>query len=187
VSPLECVCDIGFYRNPNPIQNNLVDRCKKCPEGGLCASKNMSVPIAKPGYWFSSSDINSFYKCTPSESCAGGGPSNCSKGYDGFLCGVCSPQFYKSKTRCHACTSDTYWKFFLTIAVVGILIVVLFFLMLVASIKADHVASINIVFGFWQIISVFSSLDIHWPWVVDTTLSAASSSNFDVIFIYIHY
>ena len=63
--------------------------------------------------------------------------------------------------------------------VIGILIISGLFI-LITSIKISHLISMSITFGFWQIIAVFSTLDIQWPWVVDTTLSAASTTNFNV-------
>jgi len=69
----DCVCDIGFYRNPRNSKE-----CFSCPVGGICNSVNLSIPIAKFGYWYSTKDINSFYSCYPKESCGGGGNENCS-------------------------------------------------------------------------------------------------------------
>eukprot|EP01080_Neovahlkampfia_damariscottae_P009149 gene9149-1237_t len=99
---LDCICDVGYYQNPGTY-NDIIDKCNQCPEGAICSKKNLTVPIAKPGYWFSSSDVNSFYKCKPAISCSGGGSENCTIGYENYLCGVCQRDFYKSKGRCYPC------------------------------------------------------------------------------------
>eukprot|EP01080_Neovahlkampfia_damariscottae_P003601 gene3602-6336_t len=93
-----CVCDIGFYKNPlNP------DECFECPVGGICTKTNLSIPTASPGYWYSLQDINSFYLCTPKVACGGGLAENCTKQYNGLRCGYCSVGYYKSKNKCYAC------------------------------------------------------------------------------------
>jgi hypothetical protein len=70
----DCVCAIGFYKNPSNPKD-----CLPCPTGAICSEKNLTIPIAQPGFWFSNEDINSFYVCYPKISCAGGQERNCSK------------------------------------------------------------------------------------------------------------
>ena len=87
----DCVCDKGYYKNPINQKE-----CFTCPVGGICIESNLTIPIAKPGYWFSKSDINSFYLCNPKESCGGGLDGNCTSGYTGLRCGYCSLDYYRS-------------------------------------------------------------------------------------------
>jgi hypothetical protein len=74
VSIDDCVCDVNYYKNPlNPKE------CYTCPIGAICSMSNLSIPIAKPGYWYSTDDINSFYLCYPKDACPGGNERNCSE------------------------------------------------------------------------------------------------------------
>jgi hypothetical protein len=87
----QCVCDVGFYKNP---LNH--EECLDCPFGGICSTTNLSIPTAKSGYWYALDDINSFYVCTPKEACGGGLERNCTVQYKGIRCGYCSEGFYKN-------------------------------------------------------------------------------------------
>jgi len=37
--------------------------------------------------------------------------------------------------------------------------------------------------SFWQVLSIISKYDIKWPWTIETTLTAASTSNFNFDFL----
>ena len=89
----ECVCDIGYFNNPTLSSS---EKCLSCPLGAICPIKNLTQPIAQPGYWFSNQDIKTFYQCKPFLACPGGGPENCTIGYAGPRCGFCESGYYKS-------------------------------------------------------------------------------------------
>jgi len=173
----DCVCDIGYYKNP--INSN---ECFTCPEGGICEKENLTIPIAKPGYWYSNEDINSFYLCTPKESCGGGKEKNCTYQYNGLRCGYCSIGFYKSKNKCYQC-GDVYSTILkLLILIFGLLIFGIF-LLITSTYYPSLLTSLSITISFWQVLSIISKYDIQWPWTIDTTLTAASTSNFNFDFL----
>eukprot|EP01080_Neovahlkampfia_damariscottae_P008905 gene8905-853_t len=119
----DCVCDIGYYINPSNPKD-----CLQCPVGGICAEKNLSVPVAKYGYWFSKNDINSFYSCNPRESCGGGDQNNCTEKYTGIRCGYCKVNYYKSKNICYACEGINIMEYIMLIATLMTLFFGLLFL-----------------------------------------------------------
>eukprot|EP01080_Neovahlkampfia_damariscottae_P003049 gene3049-5221_t len=114
----QCDCQPGYYRNPNNPNECLV-----CPDGAICGY-NTTIPVAKPGRWFSKS-LNNFvyYSCTPKEACPGGGELNCTNQYFGPLCARCKEGYYKEKAFCIACGSlvDTWIQFLAAIVVIIIL------------------------------------------------------------------
>jgi phosphoglycerol transferase MdoB-like AlkP superfamily enzyme len=91
---------------------------------------------------------------------------------------------YRSKTYCLQC--DELWYSWMKLIVLGLILLLIGIVTLVffalSSTKMSHLTSLSIAWSFWQIISLFASFEIQWPWAVETTLTAASTSNFNVIF-----
>eukprot|EP01080_Neovahlkampfia_damariscottae_P007011 gene7011-11176_t len=84
-----CVCNIGFYVNPTKDSTSgAFGKCIECPTGAECNSKNMTIPLAKYGYWRSADNHQLFYSCLPERSCGGYGAENCTIGYSGPRCGL---------------------------------------------------------------------------------------------------
>jgi hypothetical protein len=173
----DCVCDVGYYINPFNRKE-----CLTCPVGAICAERNLTIPSALPGYWFSLNDISSFYLCNPRESCGGGNAENCTDAYAGIRCGNCKTNNYRSKNKCLAC-GDT----FSTLVKLGILIFVMFFVIIFLFVTSTYypslLTSVSITMSFWQVLSIISKYDIKWPWTIETTLTAASTSNFNFDFL----
>eukprot|EP01080_Neovahlkampfia_damariscottae_P006370 gene6370-10377_t len=107
----ECVCDVGYLNNPY----SSGDKCLPCPKGAICSQKNLSLPIAQKGYWYTNSDITTFYACSPSIACPGGLAENCTNGYDGARCGFCNSGYYKSKLYCYPCQEYSILKLALVV------------------------------------------------------------------------
>jgi hypothetical protein len=201
-----CVCTPGYYRTRDFVANYLntsVDyftsnttlfnkRCTICPPGGSCPIYNMTYPLAAYGYWNANytgpgNDRFVFFKCFPAEACPGGGPENCTFGYQGTNCGLClndpsstQTQFYKWQYKCQQCQEGTWWRLLLFILLIAGITVIFF---VFSSIKITHLSSISIAFSFWQIISMFSHFDIQWPLAVSNTFTAASVTNFNTDFL----
>jgi hypothetical protein len=196
-----CVCNIGYYNDPkfladynNPSspyydRNSTVynKRCLPCPTGGACLQTNTSYPQAQYGFWFEESDPFTFFRCFPAKSCPGGGPRNCTFGYQGTNCGLClsdltnpDQQFYKWRNSCEKCAPGAWWRALLVVIFVVVLTLAFFAF---SSIKVSHISSISIGFSFWQIVSLFQKFDVNWPGVVSDSITAASVSNFNFDFI----
>ena len=91
--------------------------------------------------------------------CGGSIPENCTRGYEGDLCGRCSKYYYKFRNKCNQCTSDAPIKFVLIIIAIAIISVLLFW---ISNSKVGHLASISIGFSLWQVLSMFANYDIKW-------------------------
>ena len=64
------------------------------------------------------------YKCQMNGSCKGGLDSPCEKGYDGPLCAVCSPGYYKQFQTCQKCPSKKWIVGQLSLIAVTILVTI---------------------------------------------------------------
>ena len=117
------------------------------------------------------------YRCPMEKSCKGGLDSNCSNGYEGPLCDVCSSNYYKQLQTCEQCPSKKWIAGQLSVLVVVFLIIV------VVSVWANNrskknkmkeeerspidifFAKLKIVIGFYQVtyglLEAFSY--IKWP------------------------
>jgi hypothetical protein len=159
--------------------------CVPCPTGGICGPENITLPISQDGWWFSRENITIFYQCFPSSrSINGGVPDNCTLGYEGLRCGRCIEGYYRSKLICKKCNDRAITALTLILAVfffIFVLIIVCI-IFIITSTTVSQLTSYSITFGYWQILSTFTNLDINWPTFVDGTLSAAEASNFNVTF-----
>ena len=114
------------------------------------------------------------HRCPRQESCTGGIDSNCSTGYKGPLCEVCSDGYYKQFKSCELCPTKTWMigKLSILAAVIIIIIAILVWSSKKKSKKnlgrssVDIVlARLKIVIGFYQV--TFGLLEafayIEWP------------------------
>lgn len=154
--------------------------CIECPSGGVCNSTNTTLAFAQPGYWYSRDNSSAFFTCNPPFACTGGGYESCEVGFFGPRCGKCMPGYYKFRNRCIECSGDAQWRFLLGVIVLAVLTLVFFGL---SSIKVHHISGLSIGFGFWQILSMFSKLNIRWPVEFDNSLTAATITNLNTDFI----
>ena len=65
-------------------------RCDLCPDGGLCNGLSKQYIVINPGKWRASQNMTDIYTCPNQDACLGGEGSECSTGYEGNLCSVCS-------------------------------------------------------------------------------------------------
>jgi hypothetical protein len=179
-SLLDCVCNPGFYTNPNTPNNPYLDTCLSCPIGAVCAGYNTTVPAAKSGYWHSSTYPYKFYQCFPESACPGGGVNNCSIEYTASLCGLCANGYYKWRNECRSCSPNAW--LYLIVAVAALVIITLAFFA-ISSAKASHLASISIAFSFWQIIAIFAQFDVKFPTTISNSFTAASVLNLNIDFL----
>ena len=65
-------------------------RCEKCPRGGVCNGLPKQRIVVDPGRWRANTNMTVIYDCLNDDACLGGEISECSKGYFGNLCAVCT-------------------------------------------------------------------------------------------------
>jgi outer membrane protein assembly factor BamB len=75
--------------------------CRECPEGADCPGGYRLWP--KPGYWNPGEGSGYVSRCSPPKSCLGTRSSLCAPGYEGFMCGKCSKDFYRGNGACQPC------------------------------------------------------------------------------------
>jgi hypothetical protein len=177
----QCVC----------VENTMVHpthgMCVDCPIGAICNPENVTLPRSQEGWWFSKENITIFYLCHPKVRCLPDTPDNCTEGYEGLRCGTCADGFYKSKLVCKKCNNREITALSLVLAafLATLIMIIAGLFIFVTSTKMSQMTSISITFGYWQIISTFTAIDLKWPGAVEGTLSAASATNFNVIFLYL--
>jgi hypothetical protein len=174
----QCVCVNNTMVHPS------LGICLDCPVGAICEGENVTLPLSQNGWWFSKENILIFYQCFPHSRCINGGsPDNCTIGYEGLRCGRCIEGYFRSKLTCKRCNDKEITALTLVIAIIVILLVLVVacIIFIITSTTISQLTSYSITFGYWQILSTFTNLDINWPSFVDGTLSAAEASNFNVI------
>ncbi len=181
----------------------MFEKCHKCGQGGLqCQDDYASLKAGYWWEWRNVSHADRYrdfianlltsspaldassvqypfpipipYKCPREESCRGGLDSPCDNGYDGPLCEVCSPGYYKQLQTCTQCPSKRWMVVQLSIVatVILILIVVLVWINKKQNKTGGHhslidmiLSKLKIVIGFYQVtyglLETFSY--IKWP------------------------
>lgn len=125
------LCTNGYSLASN--EDNTVITCQECP---LLAEVCMgSTIILHEGTFRWGSLANTIYSCMLSGGCKGGnetGASSCNDGYEGAMCSVCSPGFFKNKNACQFCDGHEDYSFsrvtfyFFILGIVLIIIIVFF-------------------------------------------------------------
>ena len=64
-----------------------------------------------------------------------------------------------------------------------VIFIAFIFLFITSTYFPSLLTSISISMSFWQVLSIISKYDIDWPWTINTTLTAASTSNFNFDFL----
>jgi hypothetical protein len=176
------ICSKGEYTSAT---NN--GACELCPIGATCEGAD-AMPIALPGYMQIgnassslapggvASAIVRFTKCTPEAACQGGGA--CAVGYvtPDNSCVGCAKRFYKLSGECKPCPDSAGLLLGIYIAVILILGVAGQFLVK----KGPSLAVAGIGIDYFQVLSVFTGLDVGWPKPVKDVLNAVSISNMNI-------
>jgi hypothetical protein len=94
---------------PNTLQWQWgKDVCVTCPAEGIDCSMQTSITVLK-GFYRPPDNTVSAVRCPLVDACSGGnmsGVASCNPGHAGVLCGVCLPNFYRSRAACKACPDD---------------------------------------------------------------------------------
>ncbi len=181
----------------------MFEKCHKCGQGGLeCQDDYASLKAGYWWEWRNVTHVDRYrvfisnllsslpvldassvqfpfpiptpYKCLREESCKGGLDSQCDDGYQGPLCEVCSPGYYKQLQTCAQCPSKKWIVGQLSIVAA---IIVIITVVLVWTSKREKkkergsslidafLSKVKIVIGFYQItnglLEAFSY--IKWP------------------------
>ena len=191
-----CPCLEGFHRK------RMFEECHKCEQGLECKYDYATLKYGYWWKWRNESHKHRYvdflnnllapspalgeddveypypiptpYRCLTEESCKGGLDSECAKGYEGPLCGVCSSGYYKQLQTCKKCPSKKWIAGQLSI------IAAVFMIVIVVSVWAsktnkrkgeEHslidvfLAKLKIIIGFYQVtyglLEAFSY--IKWP------------------------
>lgn len=97
VSEDYCHCLPGYFLDQNQT-------CRECTEGASCPGSNQVELL--PGYFSSSTDPGSIYRCYPKAlACPGGLPGSCAVGRDNssVACSACLSGLYSTDEGCVPC------------------------------------------------------------------------------------
>jgi hypothetical protein len=144
--------------------------------GGYCPG-GRERPVAKPGFYMSNTLAEVFVKCQIADACVG--QDMCADGYEGYKCGDCSLQYYRSGSKCEKCGEMAILIFYGCAA--GL--VVFLFLTFWVSYKPPLVlrlASLRIGWSFIQITALYAQFDLNWPPEVRQVYKALSFVILDI-------
>ncbi|KAL9955935.1 hypothetical protein ACROYT_G037339 [Oculina patagonica] len=155
-------CPNGSFVSFDKAPGTRKQDCKSCPEALDASSIQFPFPMPTP------------YKCLREESCKGGLDSQCDDGYEGPLCDVCSPGYYKQLQPCTQCPSKKWIVGQLSI-IAAIILIITFVLVWTSrrenkkkrrsSLIDLFLSKLKIVIGFYQVtyglLEAFSY--IKWP------------------------
>eukprot|EP00898_Chlorokybus_atmophyticus_P002171 jgi/Chlat1/2955/Chrsp2S04688 len=181
------VCAIPrFSWNPNNVT------CDDCPEHAICQSGARVAP--EDGYWHSSQQSFVFHQCPNTGACIYNNRSGtidaaiiydnyttdlqCSEGYSGNLCGVCTEAFgvsgFPGDFVCRRCPGKGWMAMYFILWVlfqIG-LVAGLIFLHLAANApsalrqdrtRLNGAARLKIVIHFFQVVSLAYYIQYQWP------------------------
>ena len=181
----------------------MFEKCYKCGQGGLqCQDDYASLKTGHWWEWRNESHKHRYkdfianllasspaldhasvqfpyqiptpYKCPREGSCKGGLDSKCANGYEGPLCAVCSPGYYKQLQTCKHCPSKK-WMMGQLFIIAAIVLITTLVLMWASKRETNKVegcslldyffSKLKIVIGFYQvthgILHAFSF--VQWP------------------------
>ena len=94
--------------------------------------------------------------CAKEFGCANGG-ANCSKGYQGNLCGTCDRGYYESGGKCEQCATDPW----LTIVAVSLLLLAYYFVSKI-ELNLHHIIRLKIYSTFFQLMCLVMYVEVPW-------------------------
>jgi hypothetical protein len=163
---------------------SLVSSCVPCPDNAICLG-GYSEPFAEKGYWktLNTGDGNanlgssgstelqwSYVQCTPVAGCGDG--NFCVAGYEGERCASCAKMYFRHfvEGTCDACPKSPtllLLGYFSAVVIVGFGGYKLYR-------KGPNMAALAIGIDYYQVLSMFSNLDISWPGYVRKTMEYSS-------------
>ena len=163
-------CTIGFY--------NLKagDECQKCVDGAVCLGENKIY--TKAGYWRRHNHTDQVFKCFNEDACLGDMDSlQCSEGYEGNLCQVCSQGYSNgNENSCSKCLDydENVAKIIGVIFIIGIFLIYQSYSTLESAYKERSITSIylKILVNYLQIVSLTIEFELDWPKLAKKMFSA---------------
>ncbi len=199
----------------------MFEKCHKCGQGGLeCQDDYASLKAGYWWEWRNVSHTDRYrdfianlltsspaldassvkfpfpiptpYKCQREEACKGGLDSPCDNGYEGPLCEVCSPGYYKQLQTCTQCPSKRWIVGQLSIIATIVVIVIVVFVCISKrqnkTGKHRHLigmllSKLKIVIGYYQVtnglLQTFSY--IKWPGSLEVIAKYSGILQMDVL------
>lgn len=119
------ICPENYYNYQDPM---TTFSCKSCLEGMVCKGGDLTYP--QEGYWRIEARSERLVKCRNQVACLEGDRTHqtgiCEEGYEGNICGICSPGWGKFGTdlKCTYCRDDvSYFAKFAVLLIFEILVV----------------------------------------------------------------
>lgn len=104
------LCTPGYSLEPN--EDNTVIACQKCPAFAKACS-GMTI-FLREGTFRWGPNAYTIYDCMLSKGCKGGnvtGIDSCNEGYEGAMCSICSPGYFKNGNACEFCDGHESYTF----------------------------------------------------------------------------
>jgi hypothetical protein len=149
----------GFYGNASGPTG-----CKRCDSESSVCPPSSQYPLPQAGFWRNPNNKDQILRCFPAESCEARSAEfegdNCSPGYTGYLCGLCTAGFYASGNSCTVCKGGSGALF----PVLVVLVIAVVFLFASAGVPSfTKIHSVGITVTWIQLVSLFTSLPANWP------------------------
>lgn len=188
-----CGCPEGQYfddvRHSLDSLAGVTSACVVCPDGADCSIAGLSLTglVPLPGHWREGPTSTEFVKCVRS-GCPGGrydeaeADGICEQGYEGTLCGVCSPGYFRTATACIECPADAWVGLVLAlivIAAVGVMIASVYI-----NLRQPKTATFNYastvakqIVNYLHLVGLARSFSIPFPTPMDTLIEVDSAAS----------
>ena len=178
---LKVSCPPDTYNNVwyDPANNPTTsDVCAPCMKGGVCSNIGDKPPHNAAGFY--PLDVTTFVGCSPESACPENVNTNgCAAGYTGVRCGQCAQEYYRLSGGCNKCPSLDFLKQPALIAIIAI-VALIFLLGMVNLIQKIDLGFMSILITYLQTISLFRSLKLSWPFLVNEMFRLMSAVNFNI-------
>jgi len=143
--------------------------CANCLTGMQCLGG--SQVLTNPGYWRAGNATDDIYRCPYEEPCLGGLESECSTGYEGRLCTVCSSSYLRlGKFQCAPCGGEGGTIARGVFIVIGVLLLLIYIVYgaLESAEKAKSPTGplTRILLNYIQTFSLVISFNLRWPYQI---------------------
>lgn len=178
LNPMINVSSNPFYAGCATTQYfvNGTQACQAC-NNDLYFCNGTDILVAKAKSWRANAAAAFFYSCPIDGACLEGG--SCAEGYEGPLCGICSPGYGTDFTnKCGQCPNRAV-SYVIFILVVLFQLVFLVFVSIafiqnwqaLNSLFTQAVITMCISFSHFQFLSLIGKLDLEWTPLVQDVLS----------------
>jgi hypothetical protein len=181
-----CTCLESFYSVGS--SNGSSTLCAPCPTGALCGSldplRTTDTLRSLPGQWrVAEHKPPLFLKCQLNPTaCLSTANGSCAVGYEGPMCGVCSPGYHLSSRACELCSGsvNAYLLPVLTLILVALVALFVFISRRINLTKLVGAAKLTV--SYLQVMgSSSSTYQIPWPDFLQGLLTSFRLALMDVM------